>query len=91
VTIKSAAKTAGPLNGESFCLTGHVEFEHGGRKYDSRPDIEDLIKAKGGTIKGVSKNLNFLVAGDGAGDKLDKAKNAGVSIIDGQALAKMLG
>jgi DNA ligase (NAD+) len=90
VTIQKVAKVNGPLTGMSFCLTGHVEVEVGGQKYDARPDIEDLIKSKGGSIKSVSKNLNFLVAGSDAGSKLDKAKKNNVKIIDGAILTKMI-
>jgi DNA ligase (NAD+) len=90
VVIKKIEKVEGPLTGKSFCLTGHVEVEFDGKKLDSRPDIEDLIKAKGGSIKSVSKNLSFLIAGEGSGDKLDKAKKLSLKVIDGVALAKML-
>lgn len=91
VTVKTNKKIVGPLTGKSFCLTGHVEFEYGGKKYDARPDIEDLLKSKGATIKSVSKALSYLVAGDGAGEKKEKAEKAKVNIIDGKALAKLLG
>jgi DNA ligase (NAD+) len=91
VTLKQAAKAEGPLTGKSFCLTGHVEFDYGGKHYDARPDIEDLIKSKGGTIKSVSKGLSYLVAGDGGGSKSEKAKKANIPIIDGLELVKMLG
>ena len=98
VTIKAQVKAQGPLVGKSFCLTGHVEVEYGvevngtftGKKYDARPDIENLIKSKGGTIKSVSKGLSFLVAGDGSGDKLQKANKLGIKVIDGHELEKML-
>lgn len=90
VSIKIAKKIVGPLTGKSFCLTGHVELTHGGKKYDARPDIEALIKAAGGAIKGVSKNLSYLVAGDGAGEKLEKATKANIKVITGQELEKML-
>ena len=90
VTLKQAEKTEGPLTGKSFCLTGHVEFDYGGKHYDARPDIEALIKSKGGTIKSVSKGLSYLVAGDGGGSKSEKAKKAGISIIGAAELVKML-
>jgi DNA ligase (NAD+) len=83
--------TEGPLTGKSFCLTGHVELDFGGKHYDARPDIEALIRAHGGAIKSVSKTLSHLVAGDEAGSKLEKAKKAGVSVIDGKALVNLLG
>jgi DNA ligase (NAD+) len=90
VKIIYKEKAEGPLTGKSFCLTGHVEFDYGGKHYDARPDIEKLIESKGGTIKSVSKALNFLIVGDDAGSKVDKAKKAGVTIIDGAELLKML-
>ena len=90
VTIKKNIKVQGSLTGKTFCLTGHVEVDHGGKHYDARPDIEGIIKAAGGGIKSVSKGLSFLVAGEGSGEKLDKAKKLGVPVIDGAALGKML-
>ncbi|HYF52183.1 MAG TPA: NAD-dependent DNA ligase LigA [Planctomycetota bacterium] len=91
VTLKVAEKVDGPLSGKSFCLTGHVEFDYDGKHYDARPDIEDLIKSKGGTIKSVSKALNYLVVGDDPGSKVEKAQKAGVSILDAKKLVEMLG
>lgn len=91
VKIIDVKKVDGPLSGKSFCLTGKVVFEFGGKQFDSRPDIEDLIKSKGGEIKSVSKNLNYLVAGEGAGDKLEKAAKAKVAVLDAKQLVKMLG
>lgn len=90
VTIKKVAKAEGPLVGMSFCLTGHVEVEFEGKKYDARPDIEVVIKSRGGSIKSVSSKLDYLVAGDGAGDKVNQAKKNNVKIISGDDLAKML-
>lgn len=90
VDVKDNKKVVGVLTGKSFCLTGHVEFEYGGKNYDARPDIEALIKSKGGACKSVSKELSYLVAGDGAGDKKERATKLKVPIIDGKALLKML-
>lgn len=90
VVIKKVVKVDGPLNGQSFCLTGKVEIDYSGKKYDVREDIEDLIKSKGGDIKSVSKNLTYLIEGPGAGDKVEKAKKAGVKIIDGAKLLTLL-
>lgn len=90
VKIIEEKKVAGILTGKSFCLTGKVVFEYGGIQYDSRPAIEALIKSKGGDIKSVSKNLSFLVVGTEAGDKVEKAKKAGVQTISGSQLLEML-
>ena len=91
VTLQQSEKVEGHLSGKSFCLTGHVEFDFDGKHYDARPEIEKLIESKGGAIKSVSKALNFLVVGDDPGSKVEKAKKAGVTILDGAALVKMLG
>jgi len=90
VTVKEEEKAEGVLTGKSFCLTGHVEFDFEGTHYEARPDIETLIKSKGGTIKSVSKGLSYLVAGDDAGSKLEKAKKAAIPVIDGKGLLNLL-
>ena len=90
ISLKEAEKVEGTLSGKSFCLTGHVEFDYDGKHYDARPDIEDLIKSKGGVIKSVSKALNYLVVGTDAGSKVEKAKKAGVTVIEAPELIKML-
>ena len=90
ITLKESAKVSGHLSDKSFCLTGHVEFDFDSKHYDARPDIEDLIKSKGGTIKSVSKKLDYLVVGEDAGSKIEKAEKAGVKIIDAAGLIKLL-
>jgi len=90
VTVKQTEKVEGLLTGKSFCLTGHVEFDFEGMHYDARPDIETLIKSKGGAIKSVSKGLSYLVAGDESGSKIEKAKKANIPIIDANGLLNLL-
>lgn len=70
------------LQGKSFCCTGKV----------SRPrkEIEADIKAAGGEIKSVSKNLDYLIAGEKAGSKLAKAQSLGIKIISEDQLMDML-
>ena len=75
-------QTVQTLNSESFCCTGKV----------SRPrkEIEaDIIRA-GGVIKSVSKNLDYLVAGEKAGSKLEKAEKLGITVITESELMEML-
>jgi len=90
LTIKETPKIEGHLTGKSFCLTGHIEFDFDGTHYESRDAIEALIQSKGGTIKAVSKKLDYLVAGAGGGGKREKAEKAGVKIIDGETLRDIL-
>ena len=58
---------SGALNGLTFLFTGTLSMK--------RSEAEALAEAKGGKIlSGVSSKLNYLVAGEDAGSKLDKAK-----------------
>jgi DNA ligase (NAD+) len=64
------------FTGKTFVVTGTLS------RY-SREDIEALIKNLGGKASGsVSKKTSYLVAGDKAGSKLDKAKELGVTVLN---------
>jgi DNA ligase (NAD+) len=81
------AKTADeqPLVGKTFVVTGTLE------RY-GRTEIETLIKELGGkTASSVSGKTDYLVAGDKAGSKLDKARKLGVSVLTEQAFLKLIG
>jgi DNA ligase (NAD+) len=63
------------LSGKTFVVTGTLS------RY-SREEIEELIKNLGGKSAGsVSKKTSYLVAGEKAGSKLDKAKELGVPVL----------
>jgi len=81
----NSAKTS-ILEGKTFLITGSLPT------YD-RKTMEILIIENGGRLlSSVSKNLNYLVVGENAGSKLDKAKALGtVNIIDEQEILKMMG
>ncbi len=67
--------SAGPLSGKTFVVTGTLE------KY-TRDQIETLIELHGGhPTSSVSKSTDFLIAGEKAGSKLDKANKLGVRVI----------
>lgn len=84
VTVEKAVKIVGKLTGKSFCCSGSVAFDYDGKHYDSRPDIQDLIKALGGEAKSsVGSKITALVYGDGAGSKLNDAKTKGVKAMTG--------
>jgi DNA ligase (NAD+) len=58
----------------------------------SRDEIAELIRARGGKVSGsVSKKTSFVLAGEEAGSKLEKAKKLGVRVLDEPAFRKMLG
>jgi DNA ligase (NAD+) len=82
---KPAAAAQGPLAGKTLVVTGTLE------KY-SREEIEKLIEELGGrAASSVSKNTDYLVAGDEAGSKLDKAKKLGVKVIGEAEFQKLIG
>lgn len=77
-------KTTGALKGMTAVLTGTLETL-------SRDQATELIEANGGKVtSSVSKNTSFLVAGEEAGSKLEKAKALGVKIIGERELLKMV-
>jgi DNA ligase (NAD+) len=48
-----------------------------------RDEIAELIRRHGGNVSGsVSKNTSYVLAGEEAGSKLDKAKSLGVPVVD---------
>jgi DNA ligase (NAD+) len=87
VKMESAAP-AGPeqrvLEGKTLVVTGTLT------KY-SRDEIQELITRHGGhAASSVSKNTDYLVAGEKAGSKLDKARQLGVKVITEAEFEAML-
>jgi DNA ligase (NAD+) len=75
---------AGKLAGITFVLTGTLPSL-------SREDAKAMIEAEGGKVAGsVSTKTDYVVAGEEAGSKLDKAQALGVPIIDEAELRKLL-
>jgi DNA ligase (NAD+) len=80
-----AAGGGADLTGKTFVVTGTLE--HYGRE-----EIEALIKSLGGKATGsVSKNTDFVIAGDKAGSKREKALTLGVKILTEEEFQKMIG
>ena len=72
------------LKGLTFVLTGTLPNF-------SRPDMSALIEKHGGKVSSsVSKNTSYVLAGEEAGSKLDKAKALGVKIISEDDILKMI-
>ena len=77
--------TDGPLVGKTLVVTGTLENF-------SRQAAEEAIRKAGGRASGsVSKKTDYLVAGEEAGSKLDKARSLGVTVIDEAEFKKLLG
>ncbi len=76
LTEPNAVQADGPLTGATVVLTGTMPTL-------SRGDATALVEAAGGRVtSSVSKKTTFVVAGEEAGSKLDKAKSLGVEVID---------
>ncbi len=70
--------------GQTFVFTGSLQTM-------SRDEAEDLVRQFGGEASGsVSKKTTYVVAGESAGSKLDKARSLGVSVISEDEFEKML-
>ncbi len=73
-----------PLKGLSIVITGTLPMP--------RDEIKDQILALGGKSPGsVSKGTSYVLAGDEAGSKLDKAQELGVAILDWNGYQKLIG
>lgn len=83
--VKTLVSKNSSVYGQSFVLTGTLEKM-------SREDAKERIRALGGKIVGsVSKNTNFVVAGSLPGEKLTKAKELGVRVLNEKEFFDMLG
>jgi DNA ligase (NAD+) len=73
------------LAGKTFVLTGTLP------NY-SRDAAKKMIEDAGGKVSGsVSKKTDYVVAGEDAGSKLDKARELGVSVIDEEKMVELVG
>ena len=73
------------LAGKTLVVTGTLA------KY-GRAEIEGLIKSLGGKASGsVSKKTDYLIAGEEAGSKLDKARELGVPVLTEAEFEKLIG
>lgn len=84
MVYEAPEKAGNQLEGLTFVVTGKV----------SRPrkEIETSIKDHGGKVSGsVSKNTSYLVAGEAAGSKLDKAQQLGIPVVTEEEFFKMIG
>jgi DNA ligase (NAD+) len=78
------APRATPLTGKTFVLTGTLARH-------TRDEMKALILAAGGKVSGsVSAKTNYVIAGDEAGGKLEKARQLGLTVLDEAAAEALL-
>lgn len=83
VRFAKSAKGSGGLSGKTFVITGTLPVP--------RPEVQDLIEKNGGRVSSsVSKKTNYLVAGEDAGSKLEKAQELEIEILDWDKLQALL-
>ncbi len=81
----SGATRGDKFSGKTFVFTGALERF-------SRQEGEALVEAQGGRASGsVSKKTAYVVAGPGAGSKLDKAQQLGITVLDEQQFLHLIG
>jgi DNA ligase (NAD+) len=71
---KPAIQAESPFAGKTFVFTGTISMP--------RADAKKIVESAGGTVSGsVSRKTDYVVAGDQAGSKLEKAGKLGVTVI----------
>jgi DNA ligase (NAD+) len=71
------------LAGKSFVFTGTINI--------GRVEAQELVRKLGGEVSSlVSKNTSFVVAGENAGSKLDKANELGVKVVTEREFLEMV-
>ena len=83
--VESPTAASLPLAGKTVVLTGKLASM-------SREEAAEKLEALGARVAGsVSKKTSFVVAGEDAGSKLDKARDLGIEILDEAGLLLRLG
>jgi DNA ligase (NAD+) len=84
MTADAPAASVQPLAGKTFVLTGTLPTL-------SREEATVLIESAGGKVSGsVSAKTSYVVAGEAAGSKLDKARQLGIAVLDEDGLRTLL-
>ena len=82
-SVPASTPDQAPLSGQTFVLTGSLS--------QPRSRIKSRLESHGARVSGsVSGKTSYLVAGEAAGSKLEKARSLGVQILDEAALERLL-
>jgi DNA ligase (NAD+) len=81
--VTDEAPANGRLAGKTFVLTGALSMP--------REEAEAKIRALGGSVSGsISQKTSYVVAGENAGSKLEKARALGIKVLNEAEFARML-
>jgi DNA ligase (NAD+) len=84
-SLYAASAAVGPFSGKTFVLTGTLPSLN-------REEATARIEARGGKVSGsVSKKTDYVLAGEEAGSKLEKAQKLGVKVIDEAEFIRLCG
>ncbi len=84
VEINEVNDKSRPLSGLEFVITGRL-------KNYTREEAEEIVRSLGGSAKSdITRKTSYLVTGEGAGSKLDKARQLGIEQIDEQGFLDLL-
>ncbi len=82
--MRIAGRPKARLTGKTVVLTGSLADL-------TRDQAADMVKRAGGKVTGsVSKKTDFVVAGESAGSKLEKAEKLGVAVVDREGFDRLL-
>lgn len=85
MTEPEPVKSDGALKGKTVVITGTLPTL-------SRPEAAELVERNGGRVTdSVSRKTSFVLAGDAAGSKLEKARQLGIEVIDEAELYRRIG
>ena len=83
IVIADEPPASGKLAGKTFVITGTLSMP--------REEAESKIRRLGGSVSSsVSKKTSYVLAGEGAGSKLDKAQGLGVKVLSESDFKKLL-
>ena len=82
---EEAPAAEGPLVGKTVVFTGNLERM-------TRDEAKEIVRRMGGKATGsVSKETDLVVAGPGAGSKLEKAEALGLRVLDEEGFLRLIG
>jgi DNA ligase (NAD+) len=83
--IETVQREVAPLEGKSFVFTGALSSL-------ARNDAKQIVESLGGEVsESVTKKTDYVVAGDAPGSKLQKARSAGITVLNEEEFHKLTG